>query len=102
MDNDRIAQLERRHTSCSDVEELLDDYLEGELDDTLKLRVDNHLGDCSRCSDLMFDCRRIIHIASTLNDVPLQRAVRLRLRETLQREMGHLFSPVRPSLHLVK
>ncbi len=77
--------------SCSEVELLLDDYIDGELDEKIRSRVDKHLAGCDSCAALVLDCRRLIEVARTLANEPVPASVSRRLRERLAQETGCAF-----------
>lgn len=51
---------------CAESQNLLSDYLDGELSDAQRVAVDAHLRDCARCATLRNDLARIIHASASL------------------------------------
>src|SRR4051812_39246743 len=51
---------------CAESQNLLSDYLDGELSDARRIAVDAHLRDCARCATLRNDLARIIHASASL------------------------------------
>ena len=102
MDKDQIPFLENAVLSCSDVEELLDCYLDEEMIDPLKKRFEEHTTTCEHCRTMVRDCGNIVQLARTLRDEPIPAEVSLRLREALAERVGHNVIQMRPRLTVVK
>ena len=102
MDNEQIPFLESASLNCSDVEELTDCYLDGEMVSALVRKFEEHLETCESCKQLVYDCRHIMHTARELVIEPIPKDVSLRLREALALRVGHNVMPLRPRLALVK
>jgi anti-sigma factor RsiW len=51
---------------CAECQELLSDYLDGDLSDKQRVSVDGHIRDCARCASLRNDLARIIHASASL------------------------------------
>ena len=84
---------------CSDVENLVDFYVDGELPQELTPKFQFHLSGCPNCSELVDDVVAIVDVARTLSNRSLPAGVKERLREHLKREVD-LRPP--PKLYLVK
>jgi predicted anti-sigma-YlaC factor YlaD len=102
MDNEQIPFLESASLSCSDVEELMDCYLDKEMVSALVSKFEEHLKTCESCRDLVYDCRHIIEVARDLDNEPIPKEVSLRLREALATRVGHNVIPHRRKLVLLK
>jgi len=102
MDNEQIPFLESASLNCSDVEELMDCYLDREMVSALVSKFEQHLSVCESCRDLVYDCKHIIEVARDLENEPIPREVSLRLREALSQRLGHSVTPMRPKLVLLK
>ncbi|MCC6221570.1 MAG: zf-HC2 domain-containing protein [Deltaproteobacteria bacterium] len=102
MDRYQIPFLESAVLKCSDVEDLLDCYLDNEMIPLLRERFNSHLVSCAECRDLVSDCSHIVEVAKTLDDVPIPSEVSLRLRQALREELGYNVIPLRPKLSVVK
>ena len=83
-----IEILERPIITCSDLEEMLGDYVEGDLLPTLHARLVTHIEDCEVCQKLESDYRLIIQLAFTLRDRPVPQDVKARLRNSLSQKLG--------------
>ena len=94
---EQLAYLEQSELCCSDVEALLDYFLDGELLPQLEPRFNEHLSTCELCEELAHDCRHLISLAKSLNEAPIPDDVQARLRETLKREVGFDSSQAPPS-----
>ena len=88
---EQASLLEQETLCCSDIEELLDFYLDGELLPQLEEKFQTHLLECELCEELAHDCRHLVTLARSLNDAPMPEEVQSRLREALKREVG--FNP---------
>jgi anti-sigma factor RsiW len=52
--------------SCREVVEILNDYLEGELPDTERVRVEEHLRGCDGCTTILDEFRQTIRLTGML------------------------------------
>ena len=89
MDKDVKSILERRVLSCSDVEELLDSYVDGEMAASMTPRFEQHLDGCEYCRILVADCQQLVSVARSLADAPIPQEISQRLREALRAKVGH-------------
>ena len=89
MVNDVKSIAERRMLRCSDVEELLDCYIDGEMTPAQSARFEHHIEHCECCRLLVSDCRQLIEVARTLAETPIPMDVSERLREALRLKVGH-------------
>ena len=80
--------LESSHIDCVDVVRVLGDYQDNELPDSLRLRVDEHLCNCSHCRRMERGYRNTVELAQELADKPVPLAVQNRLRQALNRRLG--------------
>ena len=69
---------------CAECQELLSDYLDGDLSDRRRQEVDGHMRDCGRCASLRNDLARIIHASASL---PMHTPSE-RVWEGVRREIG--------------
>ena len=104
MDNDQIAFLERHRIGCREVEELIDEYIDGEMAQPLVSRVEQHLSSCEGCRGIVDHCRMVVDTAKTLASDPIPAAVSSRLRAALRERVGYesTTSRPKPKLTLVK
>lgn len=103
MENEQFPFLKSGSLKCSDVEELVDCYLDGEMITPLVERYEGHLEQCETCRDLIDDCRHLVRFARTLNDTrPIPEDIQSRLRVVLKQEVGFESSRSKPKLSLVK
>ena len=84
----QIEILERPIISCDDVEEMLGDYVEGDLIPTLHARLANHIDQCECCRQSELEYRAVIKLASALRNRPLPSGVKERLRDGLKAKLG--------------
>lgn len=93
-DNTRISHyvrvLEREEILCADVEELLGDYEEGDLPQSLKSRIDDHICICPECAQLKAEYNLIIEVAEEMGqeEPPMPIEVQNRLRQRLNLSLG--------------
>ena len=102
MENDQMTISKNSQISCSEVEQHLDRYLEGELSVRENFLVDRHLCSCTRCCQMVDELNAVIDLAASLADRPVPADVSQRLRTRLQEETGLRFSRPKPVLSLVK
>lgn len=81
--------VERLILRCSDVEELLDSYLDADISSGIKARFEKHLEKCEECKSLVEDCQNIKKIAQSLMEGNISSNVSTRLRLVLEEKVGH-------------
>lgn len=87
-----LYMLEKAELDCGDIEDLLGDYVDGDLTPTLESRVKEHIQDCSYCEEIESGYRLTIKLASELrNNEPAPDDVKLRLKERLNKTLGISF-----------
>jgi|GEM_PF-5658704 len=74
--------------TCRLVEQLLNDYVDEEISPGHRELVDAHLLTCSACRVALEELRELLRTARSLNDEPLDREVRQRLRHALKERVG--------------
>jgi predicted anti-sigma-YlaC factor YlaD len=52
--------------TCREVVEILNDYLEGELPEPQRVRVEEHLGGCDGCTTILDEFRETIRLTGIL------------------------------------
>lgn len=103
MENEQFPFLKAASLKCSDVEELIDCYLDGEMITPLVERYKAHLEECESCRDMIDDCRHLVRFARTLDETrSIPEDVQSRLRIVLKQEVGFESSRNKPKLSLVK
>ncbi len=102
MVNDVKSIAERRMLKCSDVEELLDSFIDGELSPAQTSRFEHHVEHCECCRILVSDCRQLLEVARSLAETPIPSDVSERLREALRERVGHNVRGREVKLALVK
>ncbi|MBE0461243.1 MAG: zf-HC2 domain-containing protein [Candidatus Aminicenantes bacterium] len=53
---------------CSKAKKLINDYIDGQLSDSLNLQVEHHLEHCSGCQKVLKDLQKIISVARNLEE----------------------------------
>jgi anti-sigma factor RsiW len=103
MDSDKYEILSGRGMSCTEIELLVDDYVDGELNEIDSRRFERHTTNCATCGELLRDCRRVVETARRLAERPVPPSVSERLRVRLQQELGLSLATVRgPRLSLIE
>ncbi len=100
MEKEFLRYQDKAHLACADVENLVDSYVDEDLPDALKAKLQAHVLKCSECRELVDDVVTIVEVARTLSSQAMPSEVRERLREHLKREVG--YEEPRPKLFLVK
>lgn len=101
MLGDQKKYLRKKFLDCSDVEELIDDYLDGDLHPLIADKLEGHVCECQGCKDVVRDTQRLLEVASRLDDKPLDQDVKTRLRVELNRRVGLSLDRPRPLLRLI-
>lgn len=91
-----------KNLRCSDVEELVDDYLDGEMSEGTLWRFEAHLARCEKCRELVEDFQNLVATARSLAEKPIDPGVQRRLRDALLQEVGFESSDGKPHLRLIK
>jgi len=74
--------------SCSEVSSLLGDFVENELPETLRRKLQAHFTCCSSCREFKASYIATIRISRSLSPVQMPKDARIRLRESLNRRLG--------------
>lgn len=75
--------------NCKNVVRELSNYLDEALDPALKSSLERHLGDCEDCRLVVDTTKKTIQIFCNSEPAPLPESTRLRLREALEKRLGH-------------
>jgi predicted anti-sigma-YlaC factor YlaD len=70
--------------TCKEVVELLNDYLEGELPEAERVRVDEHLGGCAGCTMVLDEFRETIRLTGVLTVEHVSESQRATLLEAFR------------------
>ena len=84
----QLRVLEKEHIDCIDVVELLGDYHDGELPESLRGRLHAHIEACPHCQALRDGYDLTIKLAKQLKEERMPSGVQNRLREALNRRLG--------------
>jgi anti-sigma factor RsiW len=76
--------------ACSEVTARLGDYVDNELDPSVKLSIDTHLDICPECAAFFASYKHVIDSAAELREpeAPLAVDVQNRLRAALNQRLG--------------
>lgn len=74
--------------NCKGVIHELSNYLDGELESSLKLELERHLEDCQDCNLIVDQTKKTIKIFCDSEPVELPSDVRSRLHEALRRKIA--------------
>ena len=94
-----------KNLRCSDVEQLVDSYLDGEMSEGTEWRFQAHLARCEKCRELVDDFQSLVATARTLAEKPIDPGVQRRLREALLKEVGFESEDLpeeKPALKVIK
>ncbi len=81
--------LEKAEIDCIDVENLLGDYVDGDLTTTLEARLSDHIEDCDYCQEIEKGYRLTIELAKELHlDAPMPEDVKRRFHAGLNQKLG--------------
>ena len=84
----QLYMLEKPEITCKDVEKLYGDYVEGDLPQSLKGRLDSHIEECGECQEFVGSYQLTIRLARELKGKQMPEEVRRRLREALNARLG--------------
>ena len=75
---------------CEEVVELFGDYVDGDLCEPVKERVEKHIASCSKCQDFEKSYRFVIELAASLRPRSVEMPVEAknRLRAALNEKLG--------------
>ncbi|MFQ5777599.1 MAG: anti-sigma factor family protein [Terriglobia bacterium] len=74
--------------NCEEVIRKLNDYLDGELDSTLKQGLEKHLLQCADCDIVVDTTRKTVDLYCNCESLPLPDDVRERLNRALAKKLG--------------
>ena len=83
--------LEKSILNCTDIEDVLGDYVDGDLTPTIKNRVEEHIAGCDECLELFYSYLLTIRLAKELKPmVSMQNdnAIQNKLRGALNERLG--------------
>ena len=83
-----LLMFEKHCIHCHDVEDLLGDYVDGEMPASLKERVDDHIAQCEDCSEALGSYQMVIDLAREISNPPTPIEVKNRLRRKLNEQLG--------------
>jgi anti-sigma factor RsiW len=86
----QLLVLEKSEIACEDVEMLFGDYVDNELPQSLRDRLDAHIAECEECQQFEEDYRLVLELAKEIGEEqePAPPAVHNRLRESLNARLG--------------
>jgi hypothetical protein len=94
MNELHVMILEKAKLNCQDIEDVLGDYADGELSESVKARVDAHIDECEVCQELRFGYLKTIELASSLKEESpkMPDEVQERLMRSLSERLGIQFA----------
>jgi hypothetical protein len=84
----QLQVLEQGEVDCIDVVKLMGDYHDEELPESLRGRLHAHIKKCSICSEMYSGYSFVVELAKELQDEPMPRSAKSRLRESLNERLG--------------
>lgn len=91
MSNRYQPTCQSRILGCSEIEDLLDEYIDDQLSPTLVKSYEHHLERCESCRELVNDCCEIVELARLLPEPQLPDGLHERLTRRLEGELGVKF-----------
>lgn len=80
ISEDQIRILEKQEIECTDIPHMMCDYADGDLTDSLKERLDQHMSKCDSCREFKETYLKTVELAAMLKPAPLTSDVQNRLR----------------------
>ncbi len=74
--------------NCQDIIHELSTYIDGELDASMKHKLEEHLEECHECKLVVNQTKKTIQIFCDCEPVELPSEVRNRLHDALRRKLG--------------
>lgn len=84
----QIRFLGTADLTCAAIEELMGEYVDGELVPALHAKMTKHIRDCPPCQVFEDGYRKTIELAAELRDQPMPEDVKRRFREGLNKKLG--------------
>lgn len=88
LDETLLSILEKPEIECSDVSELMGEYVDRDLPPGLRFRVYDHICSCDHCKKFEKSYRLVVDLAHELKHRPVAREVKNRLRQVLNARLG--------------
>jgi anti-sigma factor RsiW len=73
---------------CREIVELVTGYLDGALDETMRLRFEEHLAACPPCREYLAQMRTAVSLAQALSESPLSPTRRDDLMRAFREQRG--------------
>ena len=86
--DNHLYLLEKKEINCLDLVQIMGEYHDDELPDTLNEKVSDHIRKCEQCEKFALSYSMVVEIAGELKDREVPRDVRNRLREGLNKKLG--------------
>ncbi|NMC64432.1 MAG: zf-HC2 domain-containing protein, partial [SAR324 cluster bacterium] len=82
--------LEKNTIECADIIKVFGDFIEGEIESTLKDRIAEHIENCQKCQEFERSYRFVIAAAKLLKpkEIEMPLGAKNRLREALNKRLG--------------
>jgi anti-sigma factor RsiW len=74
----------QHYGTCRDMLSDLNDYIDGELDDTLCLEIETHMSECENCRVVVDTLRKTVLLYHALEPEPIPEEVERRLFKSLE------------------
>ena len=84
----QMQVLEKGKIDCIDIVQLLGDYHDKELPESLRGRLHAHIKECSICAELYSSYSFVCDLAKQLQPAPMPAAAKTRLRAALRENLG--------------
>jgi anti-sigma factor (TIGR02949 family) len=75
------------HT-CAEIVKLLSDYIDGEMDDVTRARLEQHLQDCPPCDEFLDEFRNSVKLVNQIKKETIPQEMKRRLHDFLNTEIA--------------
>lgn len=79
---------EQNKFDCKQILPLISEYLDKEIDNSLCEKIDNHVGNCQPCTQLINTLRKTLTLCQQFEPDEIPRLERKRLRDDLEKEIS--------------
>src|SRR5215211_1227125 len=79
---------------CNECQELLSDYIDGELELGEQVKIERHLGDCEPCRAVRDDLLQIVHFSHQLPEHSPSGALWARIQSDIEEQPASFWSRV--------
>lgn len=85
-----MSEHEHGSKGCREIFEKLSEYLDHELAQDMRERIDGHLGDCAPCQEFLESLRRTVQMLESIERPTLPDQIRREVCEAYEQLKGRL------------